>query len=140
MRKKRLHIHKRPIYNLLGECIGYEAPQKGIKIIECEKAFADRIVAKHHYSHKAPKNAFVSLVVLYHNKLGGGTAMRLRHSPQNKRQLQCRTGKRVRPNVALRRYAKVQRDNYTEFIPPIHAPCPPRGKGADKLCRYKCGE
>lgn len=71
MRKKRLHIHKRPIYNLLGDCVGYEAIQKGIKIVECDKATADRIVEKYHYSHKATKNAFASLLVIYRGKVQG---------------------------------------------------------------------
>lgn len=87
---RRKHIHKRPIYNLVGDCIGYEAIQKDIKIVECDKATADKIVSKHHYSHKATKNSFVSLIVLFHNKIGGGVAVRLRHTTEDKRAIQCR--------------------------------------------------
>lgn len=61
----RKRIHKQPITDLMGYCIGYEAPEKGIKIIECEKGMADRIICRHHYSHKVTQNSFVSLLVVY---------------------------------------------------------------------------
>lgn len=60
-----------PVLNLVGDCIGYEVAEKGIKIIECEKSQADRIIVKHHYSHKAVPNSFVSLLVLYNGKVEG---------------------------------------------------------------------
>lgn len=63
MRRKKLR--KLPITDLMGYCIGYEAPDKGIRIIECEKAQADRIICRHHYSHKVTQNSFVSLLVVY---------------------------------------------------------------------------
>ena len=56
----RKRIKKIPITDLLGGCIGYEAPEKGIKIIECEKSQADRIIIEHHYSHKVAPNSFIS--------------------------------------------------------------------------------
>ena len=55
----------------MGGCIGYEAPEKGIQIIECEKSQADRIICAHHYSHKVTQNSFVSLLVLYNGKVNG---------------------------------------------------------------------
>lgn len=80
----RKRYKKVPIYDLAGRCIGYEAPEKGIRIIECEKAEEDRIICQHHYSHKVTQNSFVSLLVVY---MGGGrrcAAMRLRHTPEDK--------------------------------------------------------
>lgn len=68
---KRKHIAKQPIYNLFGMCIGYEAPEKGIRIVECEKSVADRIVEKYHYSHKVTKNSFCSLLVYHYGKVSG---------------------------------------------------------------------
>lgn len=67
----RHRIKKYPIFDLAETCIGYEAPEKEIKIIECEKCFADRIIKEHHYSHKVTKNSFVSLLVLYKGKVEG---------------------------------------------------------------------
>lgn len=67
----RHRIQKLPITDLLGYCIGYEAPEKGIKIIECEKSAADRIIEKNHYSHKVTQNSFASLLVLYNGKVEG---------------------------------------------------------------------
>lgn len=55
----------------MGQCIGYEVPEKDIMIRECEKAEADRIIIQHHYSHKVTKNSFCSLLVYYKGKLGG---------------------------------------------------------------------
>ena len=69
MNRKR--IHKQPICNLLGGCIGYEAPEKEIQIVECDKSQADRIICAHHYSHKVTKNSFVSLLVYYKGKVEG---------------------------------------------------------------------
>lgn len=67
----RKRIRKVPILDLMGGCIGFEAPEKGIKIIECDKSQADRIIIKHHYSHKVTKNSFASLLVLYYGKVSG---------------------------------------------------------------------
>lgn len=78
----RNHIHKRPICNMIGDCIGYEAVQKGIKIVECEKQVADSIIVRHHYSHKVTKNSFVSLVVLHHGKVGGRCSAVTAYAPR----------------------------------------------------------
>lgn len=51
--------------------IGYEAPQKGIKIVVCDKKEADKIIVKHHYSHKPTKNSFLSFLVYYQGKVEG---------------------------------------------------------------------
>ena len=67
----RKRIHKQPICDLMGGCIGYEAPEKGIQIIECEKSQADKIICAHHYSHKVTQNSFVSLLVIYNGKVNG---------------------------------------------------------------------
>lgn len=67
----RKRIKKYPIYDLMGGVIGYEAPEKGVKIIVCEKAEADNVIVKHHYSRKVTKNSFVSLLVLYNGKVNG---------------------------------------------------------------------
>jgi len=67
----RKRYRKYPVLDLSGRCIGYEVPEKQIKIIECEKAQADRIIRLHHYSHKVTKNSFVSLLVLYQGGVEG---------------------------------------------------------------------
>ena len=67
----RKRYKKVPICDLLGGCIGYEAPEKEIQIIECEKSQADRIIVAHHYSHKVTSNSFVSLLVVYKGKVNG---------------------------------------------------------------------
>ena len=67
----RKRYKKVPICGLLGDCIGYEAPEKGIQIVECEKSQADRIIKAHHYSHKVTSNSFVSLLVIYNGKVNG---------------------------------------------------------------------
>jgi len=58
------NIKKYPIVED-GKIIGYEAPQKGIKIVVCDKKDADEIIIKHHYSHKPTKNSFLSFLVYY---------------------------------------------------------------------------
>lgn len=67
----RKRYRKIPVLDLMGRCIGYEAPEKEIKIIECDKSQADRIIKEHHYSHKVTRNSFVSLLVLYKGKVEG---------------------------------------------------------------------
>jgi hypothetical protein len=61
----RKRYRKIPVYDLAGTCIGYECPEKNIKIVEAKKAAADRIICRSHYSHKVTKNSFVSLLVVY---------------------------------------------------------------------------
>lgn len=81
----RRRYRKQPVTDLLGRCIGFECPDKGIKILECEKVEADRIIIAHHYSHKACPNSFVSLLVWYQGRVCGA--------------LQCGYG--IRPKIKL---------------------------------------
>ena len=81
----RKRYRKQPVMDLLGRCIGYECPEKGIMIRECEKSEADRIIIANHYSHKVAPNSFVSLLVLYHGKVSGA--------------LQCGYG--IRPKIKM---------------------------------------
>lgn len=70
----RSKIKKRPVHegsSLFGDVIGWEAPDKGIRIIRCEKAAADRIVTEHHYSHKPTKNSFLPFLVYYKGEVNG---------------------------------------------------------------------
>lgn len=136
----RKRYKKVPIYDLAGRCIGYEAPEKGICIIECEKAEADRIICRHHYSHKVTKNSFVSLLVIYQ---GGGrrcAAMRLRYSSEDKGRLRAGRGARVRPHVAVGRDAEVQRDHHPFSLSSLYALGSPRSKGVNLLRRHHGGE
>ena len=136
----RKRYRKIPVYDLAGRCIGYEAPEKGTRIIECEKGQADRIIKQHHYSHKVTQNSFVSLLVVY---MGGGRrcfAMWLWHSPEDKRRIRARTGARVRPYVVVGQDAEVQRDYYAISLSSLHATCSSRSEGANLLCRHHGGE
>lgn len=54
-----------------GKIIGYEAPSKSLKIVVCDKKEADAIIIKHHYSHKATKNSFLSFLVYYNGNVEG---------------------------------------------------------------------
>ena len=65
------HIKKNPVFGLLGEVVGYEAPDKGIMIKECSKEEADRVIVPHHYSHKVTKNSCINLLVYYHGRVSG---------------------------------------------------------------------
>jgi len=67
----RKHYVKRPITDLFGNVIGFECPEKGIQIIKCDKARADEIIVKHHYSHKVTRNSFVSMLVVYYGEVSG---------------------------------------------------------------------
>lgn len=69
-------IKKTPIYSnpdLFGEqeIIGYEAQSKNIRIMVCDKTTADKIIIKHHYSHKPTKNSFLSFLVYYNEEVHG---------------------------------------------------------------------
>ena len=66
-----MKLKKNKISDLLGYCIGYECPKKDIKIVECEKALADSIIAPHHYSHKVTSNSCINLVVIHEGKNRG---------------------------------------------------------------------
>lgn len=66
---------KKPIYDLSAMVVGYECPDKGISIIECEKREADSIIVPHHYSHKVTKNSCLSMLVTYNGKVHGALQM-----------------------------------------------------------------
>ena len=63
-------IKKYPIYKD-EKLIGYEAPEKEIQIIVCDKKEADPIIIKNHYSHKVTKNSFLSFLVYYKGEVHG---------------------------------------------------------------------
>ena len=63
-------IKKRPICSL-GSTIGWEAPEKEIRLIMCDKSQADKIITVHHYSHKPTKNSFLSFLVYYKGVVSG---------------------------------------------------------------------
>ena len=64
-------LKKQPIKDWLGYVIGFECPEKEIKILVCEKPQADAIISKHHYSGKPTKNSFLSLLVYYKGEVNG---------------------------------------------------------------------
>lgn len=66
-------LAKLPIYEGLfgNKIIGYECPEKQIKIVVCNKSEADRIIVAHHYSHKPTKNSFLSFLVYYRGGVNG---------------------------------------------------------------------
>ena len=66
-----MKLKKFPVTDLLGTCIGFECPEKEIKIIECEKGTADAIIVPHHYSHKVTVNSCINLLVIYKGRRGG---------------------------------------------------------------------
>jgi hypothetical protein len=59
------------INDLFGYPIGISCESKNIELKVCNKATADSIISKHHYSKKPTKNSFLSLVV-YHNGIASG--------------------------------------------------------------------
>ena len=78
-------IKKIPIYQD-NNVIGYEAPNKGIKIVVCKKSEADPIIINHHYSHKVTKNSFLSFLVYYYGKVSGALQVGYETKPKNKGQ------------------------------------------------------
>ena len=64
-------LKKQPVLDDAGELIGYEAPEKGIKILVCDKKEAEPIIIEHHYSHKVTKNCFLSFLVYYKGEVNG---------------------------------------------------------------------
>ena len=64
-------IKKNPIVDDGGNIIGYEAPEKGIRIVVCSKKEADPIIIQNHYSHKVTKNRFLSFLVYHYGKVSG---------------------------------------------------------------------
>jgi hypothetical protein len=51
--------------------VGYEAPDKGIRIMVCSKKEADPIIIQNHYSHKVAKNSFLCFLVYYYGEVSG---------------------------------------------------------------------
>lgn len=76
-------IKKYPIYkdNVI---VGYEAPEKEIKIIVCEKNQADPIIIKNHYSHKVTINSFLSFLVYYKGEVNGALQLGYGIKPKSK--------------------------------------------------------
>ena len=64
-------IKKNPILDDDGNIIGYEAPEKGIKILVCDKKEADPIIIANHYSHTVTKNSFLSFLVYHYGEVSG---------------------------------------------------------------------
>ena len=64
-------IKKNPVLDTDGSIIGYEAPDKEIRIIVCSKNEADPIIIQNHYSHKVTKNSFLSFLVYYYGEVSG---------------------------------------------------------------------
>lgn len=79
----RRKIKKRPVY-APGCVIGWEAPEKDIRIVVCDKREADSIIAAHHYSHKPTKNSFLSFIVYYNGKASGALQLGYGIRPQIK--------------------------------------------------------
>ena len=77
-------LKKNPILNDDGDIIGYEAPQKEIKILVCTKKEADAIIIKNHYSHKATKNSFLSFLVYYKGEINGALQIGYGIKPKSK--------------------------------------------------------
>lgn len=70
----RRKIKKQPIYAcplIPDEVIGWEAPEKEIKIVRCEKGEADKLISANHYSHKPTKNSFLSFLIYYKDEVKG---------------------------------------------------------------------
>lgn len=68
---RRRKLNKSPVLGLCGFVVGYECKEKGIKLMECDKAQADAIIVPHHFSHKVTKNSCLNLLVLYKDKIRG---------------------------------------------------------------------
>lgn len=81
-------LKKVAIYNMLDLCVGYECPDKEIKIIECPKKSADEIIIPHHYSHKAVKNSFLNLMVYYKGRREGALQLGYGIRPKIKGELE----------------------------------------------------
>ena len=76
-------IKKYPIYKD-EKIIGYEAPEKEIQIIVCDKKEADPIIIKNHYSHKVTKNSFLSFLVYYKGEVHGALQLGYGIKPRSK--------------------------------------------------------
>lgn len=67
-----------------GSIVGYEAPDKHLKIVVCDKNEADAIIVKYHYSHKATRNSFLSFLVFYNGKVEGALQLGYGIRPKKK--------------------------------------------------------
>ena len=76
-------IKKKPILKD-GKIIGYEAPEKGIKIVVCQKSEADPIIIANHYSHKVTRNSFLSFLVYHYGKVSGALQLGYGINPRKK--------------------------------------------------------
>lgn len=64
--------------------VGYEAPEKEIKILVCKKSEADPIIIANHYSHKVTRNSFLSFLVYYEGKVSGALQIGYGTNPRKK--------------------------------------------------------
>lgn len=76
-------IKKYPIYKD-DKLIGYEAPEKEIQIVICDKREADPIIIKNHYSHKVTKNSFLSFLVYWKGEVNGALQLGYGIKPRSK--------------------------------------------------------
>jgi hypothetical protein len=77
-------IKKNPIVDDNGNIVGYEAPDKGIKIVVCDRKEADPIIIQNHYSHKVAKNTFLSFLVYHYGKVSGALQIGYGINPRRK--------------------------------------------------------
>ena len=77
-------LKKQPVLDDAGELIGYEAPEKGIKILVCDKKEAEPIIIEHHYSHKVTRNCFLSFLVYYKGEVNGALQIGYGIKPRQK--------------------------------------------------------
>ena len=64
-------LKKTPVFDIFNTyVVGYECKLKNIRIEICDKAAADNIIKKHHYSKKPTKNSSLNLLY-YNNKISG---------------------------------------------------------------------
>lgn len=62
-----------PIRDLFGRVIGWQHGKKNIRIEQVSKGVADELIKAHHYSGKACRNSFCSLMVSYGPLWKGGS-------------------------------------------------------------------
>lgn len=78
---------KQPVYDWLGFMVGYECPSKEVKIQTCEKAEADEVITKHHYSKKPTRNSFLSFLVYWKGEVHGALQLGYGIRPKIKKEL-----------------------------------------------------
>lgn len=77
-------LKKNVIKDIFNFNIGYECPEKNIKIIRSKKEIVDKIIVKHHYSKKPCKNSFLNFLVYYNNKVEGALQLGYGIRPKKK--------------------------------------------------------